>query len=126
MQQKVIVPMHDGMRKVYHICNYNGIDEIVDEETFFESLEYNCSSATESGEYDSWADACDDVCDKLVKFGECEVNGIKYSIDTSGEEEYIMHSANVSEGINLNDFIEKVQKNIEFINELEDEYKENI
>ena len=48
-----------------------------------------------------------------------------YSIDTSGEEEYIMHSANVSEGISLNDFIEKVQKNIEFINELEDEYKEN-
>ena len=36
-----------------------------------------------------------------------------------------MHSANVSEGISLNDFIEKVQKNIEFINELEDEYKEN-
>ena len=34
MQQKVIVPMHDEMHKVYHICDYNGVDEIVDEETF--------------------------------------------------------------------------------------------
>ena len=34
MQQKVIVPMHDGMCKVYHICDYNGVDEIVDEEKY--------------------------------------------------------------------------------------------
>ena len=32
MQQKVIVPVCDERCKVYHICDYNGVDEIVDEE----------------------------------------------------------------------------------------------